>query len=58
MQVLRENSANMTRGLDVIFENEAVCDRAIWAVYPRARNLPIKVSAFLDHLSAELKANH
>jgi len=54
MQVLQGRSPNLARGLEVIFEKEAVCDRAIWALYPRALNLPIKVSAFLDHLSGEL----
>lgn len=56
MQVLRKKTFNTTHGLEIIFEDEAVCERAIWAVYPRALSLPIKVSAFLDHLSAELKA--
>lgn len=56
MQVLEGKSLNTKRGLEVIFESEAVCDRAVWAVYPRTPNLPMKVSAFLAHLSAELKA--
>lgn len=43
-------------GLAVIFEKEAVCDRTIWAVYPRAPNVPRKVTSFLDFLTAELKA--
>lgn len=55
MQVLQGKAANKGRGLEFIFENETVCDRIIWAMYPHAQNLPIKVTAFLAHLSAELK---
>jgi DNA-binding transcriptional LysR family regulator len=57
MQVHQENPA-ITRGLEVIFENESVCDRAIWAVYPRTRHQPVKVSAFLEHLLADLKTKN
>jgi len=57
IQALEGRPPPIARGLEVIFENESVCDRAVWALYPRARHLPIKVSTFLEHLSAELKAN-
>lgn len=56
MQILQGKFPNITRGLEVIFEDEAVCDRALWALYPRSLNIPIKVSAFLDHLSTELSS--
>ena len=55
MQVLQGKSLASSHGLAVIFENEAVCDRAIWAAYPRTPYLPAKVAAFLDHLSTELR---
>jgi len=42
--------------LEVIFEKEAVCDRTIWAFYPRTRTLPRKITVFLDFLDKELKA--
>jgi DNA-binding transcriptional LysR family regulator len=57
MQILQGKFRDTDRKLEVIFEKEAVCDRAIWALYPRALSLPMKVSAFLDHLSGELKDN-
>ena len=43
--VLREH-------LEVIFEKQTVCDRRLWAFYPRTRHLPRKVSAFLECLTA------
>lgn len=38
--------------LEVIFEKQTVCDRRLWAFYPRTRNVPRKISAFLEHLHA------
>lgn len=42
--------------LEVIFEKEAVCDRTIWALYPRTSSVPRKVTAFLDFLSRSLES--
>lgn len=37
-------------GLKILFEKETICDRSVWASYPRARNLPVKVTSFIDFL--------
>lgn len=37
--------------LDVIFEKQTVCDRRLWAFYPRTRHMPRKVAAFLECLT-------
>jgi DNA-binding transcriptional LysR family regulator len=38
--------------LEVIFEKQTVCDRRLWAFYPRTRHLPRKVAAFIEYLNA------
>jgi DNA-binding transcriptional LysR family regulator len=40
--------------LEVIFEKQTVCDRRLWAFYPRTRHLPRKVAAFIEFLNAAL----
>ena len=37
--------------LEVIFEKQTICDRRLWAFYPRTRNLPRKVAAFIEYLN-------
>ena len=39
--------------LEVLFEKEAVHDRKIWAIYPRAHRVSRKVSVFLDFIVAQ-----
>jgi DNA-binding transcriptional LysR family regulator len=40
--------------LKVIFPKETVCDRQIWAFYPRARSQPRKLTLLLDYLQGAL----
>jgi DNA-binding transcriptional LysR family regulator len=42
--------------LEVIFEKQTVCDRRLWAFYPRTQHLPRKVAAFIDYLNAAFAA--
>ena len=49
-----EAQARAADKLQILFEKETWCDRAIWAVYPRAQATPRKVTAFLNFLAAEL----
>lgn len=49
-------SSNLLGGsLKVIFPAETVCDRQIWAFYPRARTQPRKLTLLLDYLQAALE---
>lgn len=41
-------------GLQILFEKETICDRVLWAIYPRSRSLPLKVSGFVDFLTKTL----
>lgn len=42
--------------LEVIFERQTVCDRRLWAFYPRSRHMPRKVAAFLECLTGAFAA--
>jgi DNA-binding transcriptional LysR family regulator len=37
--------------LEVIFERQTICDRRLWAFFPRTRHTPRKVAAFLECLA-------
>ncbi len=42
--------------LETVFEAETVCERRLWAFYPRTHHLPRKVTAFLDYVTAAYEA--
>jgi DNA-binding transcriptional LysR family regulator len=52
---LEASSKVLRDRLQVIFAEETVCDRQIWAFFPRTRTPPRKVALFLNYLDAALR---
>jgi len=55
VQVFGNRPHQALRRLEILFDGQAICDRAIWALYPRAHQQPIKLRKLLDHLATEMR---
>ena len=47
--------AALPPGCESLFAAESLCDRVIWAIWPRGRYVPRKLSLFLDFLERRLE---
>lgn len=54
-RLLVQDPGSLAPSLESIFEDEILSDRAVWAFYPRARNMPKKVESFISFMTERLK---